>query len=101
MLVICDGTKGYSEIVSIGTKLDETKHECIISSNDYIVDRMKIQKIKYVPKSGMSYSAGGSPLEEKYLVYGAGGRQVCWSHLCPAPVSTVTHRWSGTVASAG
>jgi len=47
-------------------KLDETKFECMISSNVDVIDRIKIQKIKYVPKSGMSYFARSSG---KILVY--------------------------------
>jgi len=37
-----------SELV---VKINETEYECMISSNADVIDRMKIQKIKYVPKN--------------------------------------------------
>ena len=35
--------------------LDETKFECAINSKVEAIDPMKIQKIKFFPKSGMSF----------------------------------------------
>ena len=83
-------------------KLDETKCESVISSNADVMDRMKIQNIKYVPKSGMSYFA---PAYGKILLYickdaGAGKRQVCWSPLCSAREYCNASLVGETVASA-
>jgi len=41
-----------SELV---VKLDETKSECMISSNADVIDHMKVQKVVFSKKSGMSY----------------------------------------------
>jgi len=42
-----------SELVG---KLNGTKFDCMICSNVDVIDRMKTQKVKFSPKSGMSYS---------------------------------------------
>jgi len=49
-----------SELVG---KLNETKFECMISSNVDVIDRMKIQKVKFSPKSGMSYIRVGAKFD--------------------------------------
>jgi len=69
-----------SELV---VKLDETKFECMISSNAAVIDRMKIQKVKFSPKSGMSY------FREVSLVYvrqdDARAEGKCVGHPCAPP----------------
>ena len=49
-----------SELVG---KLKLTKFECMISSKVGVIDRMKIQKFKFYPKSGMSYIWVGAKFE--------------------------------------
>jgi len=78
-----------SELV---VKLDETKFECI-SSNADVIDRMKIQKVKFPPKSGMSYFREVSLVYVRQDVARAKTSVLVTPVL--RPVSSVTHHWSG------
>jgi len=52
-----------SELV---VRMDGTKFECMISSNDNVIDRMKIQKVKFPQKVACQIS---SPPTGTILVY--------------------------------
>ena len=51
---VMEGKKVIVTSSELVVKMDEIKFECTISPNVDVIDRMKIRKIKFSPKSGMS-----------------------------------------------
>jgi len=69
-----------SELV---VNLGETKFKNMISSNADVIDRMKIQNVKFSPKSGMSYVRKFSLVYVRQDVARAEGK--CVGHHCAPP----------------